>query len=47
MDGVTGIQSTPFIAGHCRDLESVSPLARVRNNRILFQQMSNLFLPGM
>ena len=35
-------------SGHCRDLESVSPLARVRNRGTLFQSsFCNLFLPGI
>ena len=34
-------------SGHCRDLESVSPLARVRNRVTLFQSsFCNYFCPG-
>ena len=34
--------------GHCRDLELVSSLARVRNSEGLFQSnVCNLFLPGI
>ena len=35
-------------SGHCRDLESMSSLARVRNSGSLFQSsFCNLFLPGI
>ena len=35
-------------SGHCRDLQSVSSLARVRNSGSLFQSsFCNLFLPGI
>ena len=35
-------------SGHCRDLEVVSSLARVRNSGSLFQSnVCNLFLPGI
>ena len=37
-----------FYSGHCRDLEVVSSLARVRNSGSLFQSnVCNLFLPGI
>ena len=35
-------------SGHCRDLEVVSSLARVRNSESLFQSsVCKLFLPGI
>ena len=35
-------------SGHCRDLEAVSSLARVRNSGSLFQSsVCNMFLPGI
>ena len=42
------VQSTSFIAAHCRDLEVVSSLARVRNSGSSFQSnVCNLLLPGL
>ena len=45
-----GLVSTvnSLYCGHCRDLELVSLLARVRNSGSLFQSnVCNLFLPGI
>ena len=44
----TVITVNSLYSGHCRDLELVSSLARVRNSGSLFQSnVCILFLPGI